>query len=78
MIYGLTRSPAVPVTPRSRRSCGEEVIGLVILPWNLYNSSLVIVYFLGGLGALLALVPRFTYISGFSWFLVRFRPPSAT
>lgn len=29
------------------------IIGLVILPWNLYNSPAVIVYFLGGLGALL-------------------------
>jgi len=28
-------------------------IGLVILPWNLYNNPIVIVYFLGGLGALL-------------------------
>jgi NCS1 family nucleobase:cation symporter-1 len=104
----------------------SAVIGLVILPWNLYNAPLVIVYFLGGLGALLgplfgvimadywllrkgkinvpdlysespageyaytrgvnrkavlagtpaaivalvlALVPAFTYISGFSWFV---------
>ncbi|WP_104063701.1 NCS1 family nucleobase:cation symporter-1 [Arthrobacter sp. 4R501] len=104
----------------------SAVIGLVILPWNLYNSPVVIVYFLGGLGALLgplfgvimadywlvrkgrvnvpdlysdspdgdyaytrgvnrkaviagtpaaivalvlALVPAFTYISGFSWFV---------
>ncbi|RLZ04097.1 nitrate reductase [Kocuria tytonicola] len=31
----------------------SAVIGLVILPWNLYNSPVVIVYFLGGLGALL-------------------------
>lgn len=28
-------------------------IGFIILPWNLYNSPAVIVYFLGGLGALL-------------------------
>jgi len=26
---------------------------VLILPWNLYNSPLVIVYFLSGLGALL-------------------------
>ncbi|GAB3182920.1 NCS1 family nucleobase:cation symporter-1 [Nesterenkonia halophila] len=29
------------------------IIGLIILPWNMYNSPLVITYFLGGLGALL-------------------------
>ncbi|MPV50341.1 NCS1 family nucleobase:cation symporter-1 [Pseudactinotalea sp. HY160] len=29
------------------------IIGLIILPWNLYNSPAVIEYFLGGLGALL-------------------------
>jgi nucleobase:cation symporter-1, NCS1 family len=109
-----------------RAAIVSAVIGLVILPWNLYNSPLVIVYFLGGLGALLgplfgvimadywlvrkgrinvpqlysespdgeyaylrgtnrkaiiagtpaaavalvlALVPAFTYISGFSWFI---------
>ncbi|WP_420883385.1 NCS1 family nucleobase:cation symporter-1 [Brevibacterium koreense] len=31
----------------------SAVIGFVILPWNLYDSPVVIVYFLGGLGALL-------------------------
>lgn len=50
---------------------------MVILPWNLYNTPVVIVYFLGGLGALLgplfgvilALVPAFSAMAGFSWFL---------
>lgn len=38
------------------RSAGiiSAVIGFVILPWNLYDSPVVIVCFLGGLGALLA------------------------
>jgi len=31
----------------------SAVIGLVILPWNVYNNPTVIVYFLGGLGAIL-------------------------
>ncbi|WP_211882997.1 NCS1 family nucleobase:cation symporter-1 [Pseudarthrobacter albicanus] len=122
-----TLSHLYPRTLNFRRSAIiSAVIGLVILPWNLYNSPLVIVYFLGGLGALLgplfgvimadywllrkgkvnipdlysespdgeyaytrgvnrkavlagtpaavvalvlALVPAFTYISGFSWFV---------
>ena len=31
----------------------SAIIGFAILPWNLYDSPVVIVYFLGGLGALL-------------------------
>lgn len=37
----------------ARAAIVSAVIGLVILPWNLYNTPVVIVYFLGGLGALL-------------------------
>lgn len=36
-----------------RAAIVTAAIGLIILPWNLYNSPTVIVYFLGGLGALL-------------------------
>lgn len=36
-----------------RAAVVTAIIGLIILPWNLYNSPAVIVYFLGGLGALL-------------------------
>ncbi|WP_313823021.1 cytosine permease [Citricoccus sp.] len=43
----------------------SAVIGLVILPWNLYNSPIVIVYFLGGLGALLG--PLFGVIMADYW-----------
>ncbi|WP_427008749.1 NCS1 family nucleobase:cation symporter-1 [Pseudarthrobacter sp. H2] len=46
----------------------SAVIGLIILPWNLYNSPVVIVYFLGGLGALLG--PLFGVIMADYW-LVR-------
>ena len=45
----------------------SAVIGLLILPWNLYNSPLVIVYFLGGLGALLG--PLFGVIMADYWLL---------
>ena len=44
-------------------------IGLVILPWNLYNTPAVIVYFLGGLGALLG--PLFGVIMADYWLLRR-------
>ena len=47
----------------------SAVIGLVILPWNLYNSPAVIVYFLGGLGALLG--PLFGVIMADYWLLRR-------
>jgi NCS1 family nucleobase:cation symporter-1 len=44
-------------------------IGLLILPWNLYNNPLVIVYFLGGLGALLG--PLFGVVMADYWLLRR-------
>jgi len=44
-------------------------IGLVILPWNLYNNPLVIVYFLGGLGALLG--PLFGVVMADYWLIRR-------
>jgi nucleobase:cation symporter-1, NCS1 family len=45
----------------------SATIGLVILPWNLYNNPVVIVYFLGGLGALLG--PLFGVIMADYWLL---------
>ena len=53
------------------RSAGliSGVIGLLILPWNLYNSPAVITYFLGGLGALLG--PLFGIIMADYWILRR-------
>lgn len=47
----------------------SAVIGLIILPWNLYNSPVVIVYFLGGLGALLG--PLFGIIMVDYWIIRR-------
>ncbi|MGB7756975.1 MAG: NCS1 family nucleobase:cation symporter-1 [Salinisphaera sp.] len=47
------------------------LIGLVILPWNLYNSPLVINYFLGGLGAILG--PFFGLIMVDYWVIRRQR-----
>ncbi|MDA3922853.1 MAG: NCS1 family nucleobase:cation symporter-1 [Salinisphaera sp.] len=47
------------------------IIGLVILPWNLYNSPLVINYFLGGLGAILG--PFFGLIMVDYWLVRRQR-----
>ena len=47
----------------------SAVIGLVILPWNLYNSPEVINYFLGGLGALLG--PLFGVIMVDYWVVRR-------
>ena len=47
------------------------VIGLVILPWNLYNSPEIINYFLGGLGALLG--PLFGIIMADYWLIRRAR-----
>ena len=49
----------------------SAVIGLVILPWNLYNNPAVIVYFLGGLGALLG--PLFGVIMADYWLVRRGR-----
>ncbi|OMH27650.1 nitrate reductase [Tersicoccus phoenicis] len=51
-----------------RAAIVSAVIGLVILPWNLYNTPAIIVYFLGGLGALLG--PLFGVIMADYW-LVR-------
>ena len=45
------------------------VIGLIILPWNLYDSPEVITYFLGGLGALLG--PLFGIIMADYWLIRR-------
>ena len=47
----------------------SAVIGLVILPWNLYNSPAVIDYFLGGLGAILG--PLFGIIMADYWLVRR-------
>lgn len=52
----------------ARAAVVSAIIGLVILPWNLYDSPTVIVYFLGGLGALLG--PLFGVIMADYW-LVR-------
>ncbi len=43
----------------------SALIGLILLPWNLYNSPVVIEYFLGGLGALLG--PLFGVIMADYW-----------
>lgn len=45
----------------------SAVLGILILPWNLYDSPLVIVYFLGGLGAFLG--PLFGVIVSDYWLL---------
>ena len=49
----------------------SALIGVVILPWNLYNSPLVIEYFLGGLGAVLG--PFFGVIMTDYWWVRRAR-----
>lgn len=49
----------------------SAVAGLVILPWNLYNSPIVVNYFLGGLGALLG--PLFGVIMADYWLLRKSR-----
>ncbi|PJG59177.1 NCS1 family nucleobase:cation symporter-1 [Aeromonas cavernicola] len=65
-VYALTN-----LFPRSlnfrRAAIVSAVLGLVILPWHLYNSPIVIVYFLGGLGALLG--PLFGIIMADYWLL---------
>lgn len=57
--------------PRSlnfrRATVISAVIGFVIMPWNLYNSPIIIVYFLGGLGALLG--PLFGIIMADYWII---------
>ncbi|MFP5021665.1 NCS1 family nucleobase:cation symporter-1 [Pseudonocardia phyllosphaerae] len=47
------------------------LIGVVILPWNLYDSPVVIVYFLGVLGALLG--PLFGIVAADYWLVRRGR-----
>ncbi|TWG07910.1 NCS1 family nucleobase:cation symporter-1 [Saccharopolyspora dendranthemae] len=49
----------------------SAVIGLVILPWNLYDNPVVVNYFLGGLGALLG--PLFGVIMADYWLIRRTR-----
>ena len=50
-----------------RAAIVSEILGFVILPWNLYNSPVVIVYFLGGLGAFLG--PLFGIVMADYWLL---------
>lgn len=65
-VYALTN-----LFPRAlnfrRATYVSAIIGFVILPWNLYNSPLIIVYFLGGLGALLG--PLFGIIMVDYWLI---------
>jgi len=49
----------------------SALVGLAILPWNLYDNPLVVNYFLGGLGALLG--PLFGVIMADYWLLRRAR-----
>ncbi|MET9497624.1 NCS1 family nucleobase:cation symporter-1 [Streptomyces sp. NPDC006552] len=49
----------------------SAAVGLVILPWNLYNSPTVVNYFLGGLGALLG--PAFGVVMADYWLVRRTR-----
>lgn len=69
-IYALTN-----LFPRGlnfrRAALVSAILGFVILPWNLYDSPLVIEYFLGGLGALLG--PVFGVIMADYWLLRRAR-----
>ncbi|WP_280190203.1 NCS1 family nucleobase:cation symporter-1 [Delftia sp. PS-11] len=50
-----------------RAALVSAIIGFCILPWNLYNSPLVIVYFLGGLGCLLG--PLFGIVMADYWLI---------
>ena len=50
-----------------RAAVVSAVIGFVILPWNLYNSPIVIVYFLGALGAFLG--PLFGIVMADYWLI---------
>ena len=65
-IYALTNLLPKKLNFR-RASLVSAIIGLIILPWNLYNSPAVIFYFLGGLGALLG--PLFGVIMADYWLL---------
>ncbi|MCI9888906.1 NCS1 family nucleobase:cation symporter-1 [Micrococcales bacterium 31B] len=51
----------------AKASLVASVLGFVILPWNLYNSPVVINYFLGGLGALLG--PLFGVVMADYWMI---------
>lgn len=67
-VYALTN--LLPKRLNFRRAAWVSgTIGLLILPWNLYNNPLVIVYFLGGLGALLG--PLFGVVMADYWLLRR-------
>ncbi|OAD97797.1 NCS1 family nucleobase:cation symporter-1 [Arthrobacter sp. OY3WO11] len=67
-VYALTN--LFPKRLNFRRAAWiSGAIGLVILPWNLYNNPLVIVYFLGGLGALLG--PLFGVVMADYWLIRR-------
>lgn len=50
-----------------RAALVSAITGFVVLPWNLYNSPLVIVYFLGGLGCLLG--PLFGIVMADYWLI---------
>lgn len=50
-----------------RAAVVSAIIGFAILPWNLYNSPIVIVYFLGGLGAFLG--PLFGIVMADYWLI---------
>lgn len=50
-----------------RAAIVSAIIGFVILPWNLYNSPVVIIYFLGGLGAFLG--PLFGIVMADYWLI---------
>ena len=67
-VYALTNLSPKYLNFR-RAGLVSATIGLVILPWNLYNNPLVIVYFLGGLGALLG--PLFGVIMADYWLVRR-------
>ncbi len=69
-IYALTNLFPKKLNFR-RASLISAIIGLVILPWNLYSNPVVIVYFLGGLGALLG--PLFGVIMADYWLIRRTR-----
>ncbi|MFW0790830.1 NCS1 family nucleobase:cation symporter-1 [Gordonia sp. CPCC 205333] len=69
-IYALTNLFPTKLNFR-RAGVVSGVIGLVILPWNLYNSPTVITYFLGGLGAILG--PLFGIIMADYWLVRRAR-----
>jgi NCS1 family nucleobase:cation symporter-1 len=54
-----------------RAAVVSGIIGFIVLPWNLYNSPIVIVYFLGGLGAFLG--PLFGIVMADYWLIRRQR-----